>query len=52
MEKQRAKIIGIARHRLSTDGDGVTTEALGFTRFDLFTQTLTLWPEENRHAKY
>ena len=23
--KQRAKIIGIARHRLSTDGDGVTT---------------------------
>lgn len=25
MEQQRAKIIGIARHRLSTDGDGVTT---------------------------
>lgn len=25
MEKQRVKIIGIARHRLSTDGDGVTT---------------------------
>ena len=25
MEKRRAKIIGIARHRLSTDGDGVTT---------------------------
>ena len=25
METQRAKIIGIARHRLSTDGDGVTT---------------------------
>ncbi|WP_303274161.1 radical SAM protein, partial [uncultured Duncaniella sp.] len=25
MEKQLAKIIGIARHRLSTDGDGVTT---------------------------
>ena len=25
MELQRAKIIGIARHRLSTDGDGVTT---------------------------
>lgn len=25
MEKQWAKIIGIARHRLSTDGDGVTT---------------------------
>lgn len=25
MEKQRAKIIGIARHRLSTDGDGVIT---------------------------
>lgn len=25
MEKQRTKIIGIARHRLSTDGDGVTT---------------------------
>lgn len=25
MEKQRAKIIGIARHRLSTDSDGVTT---------------------------
>ncbi|MDE6324460.1 MAG: radical SAM protein, partial [Paramuribaculum sp.] len=25
MERQRAKIIGIARHRLSTDGDGVTT---------------------------
>lgn len=25
MEKQRAMIIGIARHRLSTDGDGVTT---------------------------
>lgn len=25
MEKQRARIIGIARHRLSTDGDGVTT---------------------------
>lgn len=25
MEKQRAKIAGIARHRLSTDGDGVTT---------------------------
>ena len=25
MEKQRANIIGIARHRLSTDGDGVTT---------------------------
>lgn len=23
--KQRVKIIGIARHRLSTDGDGVTT---------------------------
>ena len=23
--KQRMKIIGIARHRLSTDGDGVTT---------------------------
>ena len=23
--KQQAKIIGIARHRLSTDGDGVTT---------------------------
>lgn len=25
MEKERAKIIGISRHRLSTDGDGVTT---------------------------
>lgn len=25
MDKQRAKVIGIARHRLSTDGDGVTT---------------------------
>lgn len=25
MEKQRAIVIGIARHRLSTDGDGVTT---------------------------
>jgi len=25
MEKQRATIIGIARHRLLTDGDGVTT---------------------------
>lgn len=25
MKKQRAKIIGIARHRLSTDGEGVTT---------------------------
>ncbi|WP_300956735.1 radical SAM protein [Muribaculum intestinale] len=25
MERQQAKIIGIARHRLSTDGDGVTT---------------------------
>lgn len=25
MKKQRTKIIGIARHRLSTDGDGVTT---------------------------
>lgn len=25
MDTQRAKIIGIARHRLSTDGDGVTT---------------------------
>ena len=25
MEQQRAKIIGIARHRLLTDGDGVTT---------------------------
>lgn len=25
MEKQVAKIIGIARHRLSTDGEGVTT---------------------------
>lgn len=25
MEKQRAMIIGIARHRLTTDGDGVTT---------------------------
>lgn len=25
MKNQRAKIIGIARHRLSTDGDGVTT---------------------------
>ena len=25
MEKQRARIIGIARHHLSTDGDGVTT---------------------------
>ena len=25
MKKQRGKIIGIARHRLSTDGDGVTT---------------------------
>lgn len=25
MKKQRAKIIGIARHRLFTDGDGVTT---------------------------
>ena len=25
MKKQRAKIIGIARHRRSTDGDGVTT---------------------------
>lgn len=25
MERQRAKIIGIARHRLATDGDGVTT---------------------------
>lgn len=25
MEKQRATVIGIARHRLSTDGDGVTT---------------------------
>lgn len=24
-DKQRAKIIGVARHRLSTDGDGVTT---------------------------
>jgi tonB protein len=26
MEKQRAKIIGIARHRYSTDGDSVTME--------------------------
>lgn len=25
MDRQRAKTIGIARHRLSTDGDGVTT---------------------------
>lgn len=25
MEKRRARIAGIARHRLSTDGDGVTT---------------------------
>lgn len=25
MDKQRAKVIGIARHRLSTDGEGVTT---------------------------
>ena len=25
MEKQRAKIIGIERHRLSTDGEGITT---------------------------
>ena len=25
MNKQLAKIIGIARHRLSTDGEGVTT---------------------------
>ncbi len=25
MEEQREKIIGISRHRLSTDGDGVTT---------------------------
>ena len=25
MKEQRVKIIGIARHRLSTDGDGVTT---------------------------
>ena len=25
MDKERAKIIGIARHRLSTDGEGVTT---------------------------
>lgn len=25
METQRAKVIGISRHRLSTDGDGVTT---------------------------
>lgn len=25
MEKQTAKVIGISRHRLSTDGDGVTT---------------------------
>lgn len=25
MDKQRAKIIGIARHRMSTDGEGVTT---------------------------
>lgn len=25
MEKQKAKIIGIARHRILTDGDGVTT---------------------------
>lgn len=25
MDRQRAKIIGFARHRLSTDGDGVTT---------------------------
>lgn len=25
MGKQRAKVIGIARHRLSTDGEGVTT---------------------------
>lgn len=25
MEKHRAKIIGISRHRLSTDGEGVTT---------------------------
>lgn len=25
MDKQQANIIGIARHRLSTDGDGVTT---------------------------
>ena len=25
LEKQCAKIIGVARHRLSTDGDGVTT---------------------------
>lgn len=25
MDKQRAKVIGIARHRFSTDGEGVTT---------------------------
>lgn len=25
MEKEQAKIIGVARHRLATDGDGVTT---------------------------
>jgi len=27
MDKERAKIIGIARHRLTTDGEGVTTLA-------------------------
>lgn len=25
MEPPRAKVIGVARHRLATDGDGVTT---------------------------
>lgn len=28
--KQRVKIIGIARHRLSTDGDNVTTPVAFF----------------------
>ena len=32
MKEQRAKIIGIAHHRLFTDGDGVTTlVALGLS---------------------
>ena len=30
MKEQRSKIIGIARHRLSTDGDGTTTPVTSF----------------------
>ncbi|WP_304428296.1 hypothetical protein [uncultured Duncaniella sp.] len=37
MPPDRAKIIGISRHRLSTEDSRKALSALGYSKFDFFT---------------